>query len=342
MNDPKRQDRSRSMKNINNSNPTLDGIRGWAFLIVLVMHGFSLCLDGAQQYLQGCGKYGVWLFFVLSSYLLTKNYVLADGSKLEYITGRIFRILPLYFICIILYSFFNLFSPTAHDYMLASFGLFGPGHLWTIPVEFYFYFALLIIWFVPKPLIRNLLMTLTALGGILFLRCLPKDPNSTNVLWYMPSFFCGYILAVIIPRLTSVKVGFVVPASILTGFIFLSPGAQLFLLKKDPSPYLLNMYFPLSILWGIFIFSILNTKSKIIGRIFMSRALTFLGKVSYSGYLFHWIAMVQLKRVMGSSIATVLVGIVFSIVIAFIVNKVIEMPIYRIRKVLLTEVAPEV
>ena len=71
----------------------------------------------------------------------------------------------------------------------------------------------------------------------------------------------------------------------------------------------------------------------------MSRALTFLGKVSYSGYLFHWITMVQLKGVMGSSIATVLVGIVFSIVIAFIANKVIEMPIYRIRKVLLTEVA---
>lgn len=340
MNDPMRQDGSRSMKSVHNSNPTLDGIRGWAFLLVLAMHGFSLCLDGAQQYLQGCGKYGVWLFFVLSAYLLTKNYILADGSKLEYIIGRIFRILPLYFICIILYSFFNLFSPTAYDYLLVGFGLFGPGHLWTIPVEFCFYFALLIIWFVPKPLIRNLLMALTALGGILCLSYLPKDPNSTNVLWYMPAFFCGYILAVIIPRFTSVKIGLAVPVSILIGFIFLSPGAQLFLLKTDPSPYLMNMYFPLSILWGMFIFSILHTKSKIVGRIFMSRALTFLGKVSYSGYLFHWIAMVQSRKVMGSSIATVLVGIIFSILIAFIVNKVIEMPIYRVRKVLLAEVAP--
>lgn len=322
------------MKNINNINPTLDGIRGWAFLIVLVMHGFSLCLDGALQYLQGCAKYGVWLFFVLSSYLLTKNYVLADGSKLEYLTGRIFRILPLYYICILIYSFFNIFSPTAYEYLKTTLGLYGPGHLWTITVEFYFYFVLLMIWFVPKPLIRNLLMTLMALGSIFFTMYIPKDSSSTNVLWYMPSFFCGYILAVIMPRLSSIKFGFAVPALILSGFIFLSPAAQFFLFNKELSPYLRNMYFPLSILWAIFIFSILNTKSKIIDLIFGSQALTFLGKISYSGYLFHWIIMVQLRRLMGSSIATVVVGIVFSIVIAFIVNILIEMPIYRIRKVL--------
>ena len=150
-------------------NPTLDGIRGWAFLIVLVMHGFSLCLDSSYVYLQGCGKYGVWLFFVLSSFLLTKNYVLTKSSKQEYVLGRIFRILPLYFICIAFYAVANIIKPTIFEIVLTMFGLFGPLHLWTISVEFCFYMILLIIWLIPNQLSRNIIMASMAVGSILLL-----------------------------------------------------------------------------------------------------------------------------------------------------------------------------
>ena len=326
------------MHKLNSNKLIVDGIRGWAFLIVLVSHGFNLCLDGSVIYLQGCGKYGVWLFFVLSSYLLTQNYVLSDGSKLEYIIGRVLRILPLYFICIIIYSFFDIFTPTVYEILLAGIGLYGPAHLWTISVEFYFYFILLMIWLIQNSQIRNLIMTVTALVSIIFLIYIPKDTNSINVFWYMPSFYCGYILAVITPKLSPVKFGFTVPVLIFSGFIFLSPGAQFILLDIDPSPYLANMYLPLSVLWAFFIFTILNTKSKFINHIFESQVLTFLGKVSYSGYLFHALVMIQIEKIMGSSLATVLIGIIMSILIAFIVNKLVEMPIYRWRKVILERI----
>ena len=318
------------------NNPTLDGIRGWAFLIVLVMHGFSLCLDNSYQYLQGCGKYGVWLFFVLSSFLLTKNYILTNSSKREYALGRIFRILPLYFICIAVYAMIGVIKPSIFEVALTMLGLFGPLHLWTIPVEFCFYLVLLILWFIPNQLSRNVIITLMAFGSILLLNYIPKDPNSSNVFWYIPSFYCGYILAVIMPRFSSLKFGSVIPIAILTGLAFLSPGVQLLLFNIEPSPYLMNMYFPLSILWSIFLLAILNTKSPIIDRIFKSRLLLFLGKISYSGYLFHLIIMIELKKIMGSSILTVVVSIITSIAMAYLVNRAIERPLYKVRKLLLT------
>ncbi len=317
------------------NNPTLDGIRGWAFLIVLVMHGFSICFDGSQQYLQGCGKYGVWLFFVLSSFLLTKNYVLTNGNKRKYLIGRIFRILPLYFICIAVYSGLNIIQPTISEAILTSVGLFGPLHLWTIPVEFCFYIILLGLLFVPNQSTRNLIMLFMAVGSLISLTYIPKDPSSSNVFWYIPSFYCGYILAVLFPRYSAVRFGMAVPLIILTGFVILSPGIQFLLFKIEPSPYLMNMYFPLSMLWGIFILAVLNTRSKYIDRIFKSRLLLFLGKISYSGYLFHLVIMMELRKFMGSSVTTVFFSIVLSIAIGYLVNRAIEMPLYKIRKILL-------
>lgn len=291
-----------------------------------------MCLDSSYLYLQGCGKYGVWLFFVLSSFLLTKNYVLTNSSKQEYVLGRIFRILPLYFICITVYSVANTIKPTIFEIALTIFGLFGPLHLWTIPVEFCFYMILLIIWLIPSQSSRNIIMGLMAFSSIIALNYIPKDSSSINVLWYIPSFYCGYILALMMPRLSAFKFGAVIPIVIMTGFIFLIPGFQLLLFKIEPSPYLMNMYFPLSVLWGIFILTILNTKSKLIDRIFKSNLLLFLGKISYSGYLFHFIIMLELRKIMGSGIVTVVTSIAISIVIGYLINWAIEMPLYKVRK----------
>lgn len=318
------------------NNPTLDGIRGWAFLIVLIMHGFSLCLDGSQQYLQGCGKYGVWLFFVLSSFLLTKNYVLTNGSKQEYIVGRIFRILPLYFICIGVYCSLGIIRPTAFEIILTSIGLYGPLHLWTIPVEFCFYMILLSLLFISNQSKRNIVMTLLAFFSAFSLNYISKDPNSSNMLWYIPSFHCGYVLAILMPKLSAVKFSSAIPILILTGLIVLSPGVQFLLFNIEPSPYLMNMYLPLSILWSVFILAILNTNSKYIDQIFKSRLLSFLGKISYSGYLFHLVIMMELRKIMGSSLMTVFVSIVLSIIVGYLVNITIEMPLYKIRKLLPT------
>ena len=82
---------------------SLDGLRGFAALIVVFSHTsnagmfFIPLLD-----LRGVGKSGVFLFFLLSSFLLTlpllrkKKEVLSLSVMSHYWQRRFFRIYPLY------------------------------------------------------------------------------------------------------------------------------------------------------------------------------------------------------------------------------------------------------
>src|SRR5215813_2353179 len=95
--------------------PELDCLRFFAFLAVFVSHAFAL---DAEYYIDrqispqlslwisnitGCGGYGVVLFFVLSSYLITELLIRESNSKgridvKSFYIRRALRIWPLYFV----------------------------------------------------------------------------------------------------------------------------------------------------------------------------------------------------------------------------------------------------
>ena len=55
--------------------PSLDGLRGLAVLLVLVSHASNIGVWlGPWFDCRGVGRYGVFLFFVLSAYLLTRQF----------------------------------------------------------------------------------------------------------------------------------------------------------------------------------------------------------------------------------------------------------------------------
>jgi len=315
-----------------NREPVYDGIRGFAFLLVLSIHGFAICYDGAFRYLQGCGKYGVWLFFVLSSFLLTKNYLIPNGNKLEYVVARIFRILPLYFICCLTYVFLGIIKPAGFDWVMLLIAQFGAIHLWTIPVEFYFYAILLALWMVNNTITRDVIFLLCSLISLAVLLLYSKDENSTNTLWYLAPFCVGYFLARTWDYLPVVKCGDILASIVLFIFIILNPGIQYIILDIEPSPYLMNMYFPLSIIWGFFIYVVGKSKPNLANNLLSSRLMTFLGGISYSGYLFHVLVMVKLKELMGTGIITVVLSIILSIILAYIVSSLVERPVYKVRR----------
>ena len=60
--------------------PAAAGIRGFACLWVMVIHNFGFFVFPPGS-VDGCGKIGVWLFFVLSAYLLTYKLV-ASGTSM--------------------------------------------------------------------------------------------------------------------------------------------------------------------------------------------------------------------------------------------------------------------
>lgn len=176
--------------------PELDGLRGIAILQVVLAHYFynpSPKLPGLLrciQYVFGLGWTGVDLFFVLSGFLIG-GILLDERSspaffKTFYIR-RFFRIIPLYYLWLILFIVFIYFGgPTilshtrlavlpridwsilahflflqnlwAFDFVNLAYSWLAP--LWSLAVEEQFYLiSPLLIWFLPK---RRLVVVLWA------------------------------------------------------------------------------------------------------------------------------------------------------------------------------------
>ena len=87
--------------------PAAAGIRGFACLWVMVIHNFGFFVFPPGS-VDGCGKIGVWLFFVLSAYLLTYKLV-ASGTSMPvlaaYAWGRFWRIIPAFVVAVLFYRF---------------------------------------------------------------------------------------------------------------------------------------------------------------------------------------------------------------------------------------------
>jgi peptidoglycan/LPS O-acetylase OafA/YrhL len=137
----------------------LDGVRGLAVLIVFLSNSSGRALYPAEfLHLQGIGHIGVYLFFVLSSWLLTTIVLreIEETGKVRlrsYFLRRGFRIVPLYF-CVVLsvYAYQQVTGSESRDYLHVSEGTAGLlKHLifykgdtvfWTIPCEVTFYLLL--------------------------------------------------------------------------------------------------------------------------------------------------------------------------------------------------------
>ncbi len=120
----------------------LHGLRGFAFLLVVAAH-FSNHYDLP---LKGLGKVGVWIFFVLSAFLLTQQMLiygrpLSRGSLAIFFSRRALRIVPPYFVALTLFLGFGYLI---NGNNIVSHLLFtdGAGHFWTVAVEVQFYFFL--------------------------------------------------------------------------------------------------------------------------------------------------------------------------------------------------------
>ena len=90
----------------------LDGLRGFAVLMVLLAHAYDRGISPFADYINLKGSYfgvhGVFIFFVLSAYLLTKQFLDSDATDKnfikftgEYFYRRFLRIYPLFVISLL-------------------------------------------------------------------------------------------------------------------------------------------------------------------------------------------------------------------------------------------------
>lgn len=316
--------------------PAADGIRGLAVLIVLMAHALVMFIPASRPYLGGTGKIGVWLFFVLSAFLLSAKFIktgINARSLTEYALGRAIRILPMFFIASIFY-----FAVGYYDYHhLIKIITFreGYGHLWTIPVEFKFYFLLPVFSFLFCTMYRLkgilLLMLAAALIIISFRLVFPADSipeNSIYTRWYVSSFVLGMVLAYTLLCARPVKewlgrMSGVIMLLALAGIVLIIPAIPEKIIGKPLISNLPTSYFSLSIFWSIFIYFSFYDKG-FFKAILTSNLMRDIGNHSFSTYLFHWFVLTELSARYSGSITCMIAGIIISLIAGKIIYICIE------------------
>lgn len=318
--------------------PAADGIRGLAVMIVLIIHAMVMFYPGSYKALAGSGKIGVWLFFVLSSFLLTNVFIQKGMTRkniISYFVGRVIRIIPIYAVTLLIYSLFGYFS--IQD-AITIFKLNAPwGHLWTIAVEFKFYFILPVIAFILIKLKnRPLLVILTALLMMavqqLVVPFYEVKPSSTDVTGYISCFIPGMVAAVLVSRrkIASGMLADVAMLSILVCIIISIPYVRLVVTGIAEDGYLLNKHVHFSVVWSIFVYLAL-TSNGFINKHLSSRPLRMVGKWSFSIYLFHWLVYTQISPDHQHSIFAAFSALVLAIIIGALVFYCFERPIEKLR-----------
>jgi peptidoglycan/LPS O-acetylase OafA/YrhL len=220
----------------------INGLRGWAILVVLFGHLFGAYFDpaspisvlapgtGSPLRLLSFGGLGVPLFFIVSGFVLFLPYAMGRrrmatrAAVRHYYTRRAARLLPLYYLVVIICLLFNqdpdLLDPKFYKQVLAAltagycfsnhgFEPYINGPLWSLSVELWFsvLFPLFVVaaerYGVTRLLAATLVVSLISrvLGGMVFDNADgPFLPLAKGLPAHLDEFAIGMALAVLYHR----------------------------------------------------------------------------------------------------------------------------------------------
>lgn len=312
---------------------SLDGLRGTAVLLVVFSHASHSNIDIIPLLdMQGVGKMGVFLFFLLSSFLLTSPFI-SKGEKalngaflLNYFVRRFFRVYPLYLLYLLMavvstaliWRVIALKVPLGIPFELSLsefvdhvFLQNGKGVTWSILVEFKYYFMLPILALTYSIVLKNRVIPCLALTVVLVLISQVFWPqseamkNDSRLGPYLPIFFIGSFMAVVQYSLDSntLKVVGRVRAVIefvgllaMTGLILTVPIVLTYITGQTiPYDFYHKQYVVYALLWAVVIFAAINGAG-FIRYVYESRVLRYIGFISFSVYLLHVIALGAINR----------------------------------------------
>jgi peptidoglycan/LPS O-acetylase OafA/YrhL len=182
--------------------PALDGLRGYAALLVVLSHLDKVGLVSHSA--PFAGALGVLIFFVLSGFLMGHLYLwkpIDPPAVFHYIVARIARILPLYYITLLVsFALSHLYGQNFIYYidtytLLRQMLFFGSAYVfWSIPPEVQFYFVFVGLWWLiaTDRLARWTPLVFLIVASILVIR--PILPG-ISVFGQLQIFLTGVIVA---------------------------------------------------------------------------------------------------------------------------------------------------
>lgn len=292
----------------------LDGLRGLAVLIVMASHWSNAGMGLLPIPLSGIGKSGVYLFYVLSAFLLARL-MLLRGERLgygnarmwaDYALRRVLRIWPLYLVVLVLSWLLTMQGVAGWHYRIDTPSLLrhlslreGQSVLWSIPVEFTFYLWLPLLVLAMAWLRRHAHPAVEAALAVallvLVLRAWPpaQAPENDIRLWhYLPVFLCGVYAARIDLALAAGRhrrrwPWALVGTLALCAFIASLPSIWAWLTGSTVRPELGHRWFLFfGLLWALLLLAVLHGPGWL-RRPFAHPVLRLVGVVSFSAYLWH-------------------------------------------------------
>lgn len=347
--------------------PALDGIRGFAFLLIFALHALVSLLPVLGSFREASpifaalleiGREGVPLFFVLSAYLVTT--ILLGERKATgridvraFLVRRALRLLPLYYLLLLVTApLFAARTPGYPWYLLLSGDLFHMIHgasftggalvfLWSIGVEEKFY----LVWSATLARLSPRHVVAVAVGVIVFawiyrLALSPFVPRQVMLygpLGYLDCFGLGILVAVgrlSPPRLFGRPVsGFAALGLYLSGLLIVKTFGWTVLATipiRDFGEAVASGFTAL-LSAGL----ILAVKDDVRGWAVWP-PLRRVGKVSYGAYLFHTIVLVSLARLpippaSPIGLLTKIVALAITLGLALLSFRYIESPFLRLQ-----------
>lgn len=340
----------------------LDGVRGIAALMVVIYHifyypnlSYLANLSTFQKFTE-FGRHGVPIFFVLSGFVITRILINTRENKNyfgSFYKKRILRILPLYYLFLIIYYYlipflsedgqrveFILRVPF-YCYIQNMTDVFnikasGPGHYWTLSIEEHFYILWpLVVYLVkPKNLVKLIGITIILVLILRYFMLNAGLPIDKFTFTRIDQILLGAYLAVLewknffSDSRNVLKLGLtgVLVFPLIIGAYFLSD--KFLMISEMTSQLLLGLFF-FSII-GCMVF--LKT-SNFINRILASRLLQFFGRISYGIYVWHILVILILNRFFITEIFIVdfILPIILTIFIAHLSYKYYEKIFLRMK-----------
>ncbi|MFT6842764.1 MAG: peptidoglycan/LPS O-acetylase OafA/YrhL [Psychroserpens sp.] len=333
---------------------SLDGLRGIAVLFVLLSHSSNVKIFIHETMdFHAIGKTGVYLFFVLSAYLLDRQIALvfmsnrsSIGYWKNYFLRRFLRIYPLFVTALVLHGLLTFIGVKTVidkiiDIPLHMMLIKGESIFWSIPVEFKYYFiSPLIMWFCHKFLKWNarkliflfsFMITSTIVIKLVFY--LPL----VSTFRYFPIFLVGTIISIYELLFKNQLQKIIKPS------LFNIAGLMAFALILLTTPYYFEhifgfkvnfhssiFYFPYAILWGVILLSA-KYGGGLIKFILELKFLRFIGTISFSLYLFHMLFLNFTKQLGINPQIQFYVFLFLSILFSAISYLLIERPLSKIK-----------
>ncbi|HIE5374104.1 acyltransferase [Proteus mirabilis] len=295
--------------------PELDGIRAISILLVLLFH-----ID--KQLIPG-GFIGVDIFFVLSGFLISKIIMLGINNQTfsynDFYKRRIKRILPPFYFMIlitIILSFFiflpsdinqllksaistlifssNYFFSRGLDYFSANAEEQPLLHTWSLSVEeqFYFLFPIIIYFLIKIKNRNNLYLLLLCVSSFILAEILSHINETKSFSYFSLPTRMGELLIGTLCASTTIKLkrslfqyiglSLIISTAFIINENTIFPGVYAFI------PCL-----------GVGIIILSENKKTILYKILSSNIITYVGKLSFSLYLFHWPVLAFSRYIIG-------------------------------------------